>query len=80
MEDAEMPYHPEADPNHHAQAAFEQKYLDAEGVVGVGLGANALGEEAIVVYLESEGAVAILPKHFEGMDVIPEVVGAIDAQ
>lgn len=79
MEDAEMPYNPESDLVHRVQAAFEEKYLSVDGVLGVGLGQNEHGDDAIVVYLRDIGAFALIPKKFEDMDVVPEVVGAIDA-
>lgn len=79
MEDAAMPYNPEDDAVSRIQSAFEEKYLDTKGVVGVGLGQNAHGDDAIVVYLKDKVAVALLPKTFKEMDVVSEVVGEIDA-
>ena len=79
MEDAEMPYNPESAFVHPAQTAFEEQYLDVDGVVGVGLGQNEHGDDAIVVYLRDIGVFALIPKKFKGMDVVPEVIGVIDA-
>ena len=79
MENAEMPYDPESDPVHRVQAAFEERFLGVDGVQGVGLGQNQIGDDAIVVYLRDIGVFSLIPKKFEDMDVVPEVVGEIDA-
>lgn len=79
MEDAEMPYEPDTEPGQKLQFAFEEKYLNTEGVVGVGLTDGDRGELAIIVYLQSQGAETNLPAEFQGHQVIVEVVGAIDA-
>lgn len=79
MEDAAMPYNPEDTPASQVQSAFEEKYLDVDGVLGVGLGQNAHGDDAIVVYLRHSAVSALIPKRFKDIDVMPEVVGEIDA-
>lgn len=79
MEDAEMPYNPDGDPRDKLQAAFEEKYLDSDGVVGIGMTDGDAGEPAILVYLQSAQAAEALPKTFEGMAVATEIVGDIDA-
>lgn len=79
MEDAEMIYNPDADPLSEIQEAFEATYMDRPGVLGVGMGGDAIGDDAIVVYLESVAAKAGLPVSFRGMEVLFEVVGEIRA-
>ncbi len=48
-------------------------------VTGVGIGQNAVGDDAIVVYLEEKSAAAGLPSDLEGFEIIIEVTGPIDA-
>ena len=79
MEDAVMPYIPDSEPGQDLQLAFEEKYLETDGLLGIGLTDGDRGELAIVVYLQSKGPEANLPTEFRGHQVIIEVVGAIDA-
>ncbi len=79
MENAEMIYNPDDDPRSEVQTAFEEKYLDLEGVLGVGITTGPTGDDAIVVYLEHGGAESKLPKTFQGLDVIAEIVGEVKA-
>ena len=60
--------------------AHEAQLLALPGVVGVGIGENEIGDEAIVVYLEEQAAAAKLPADIESVPVIWEVTGPIDAQ
>lgn len=57
----------------------EAELLDLPKVTGVGLGRNAIGDDAIVVYLEEKAAAKNLPKQIDGVDVVVEVTGPIDA-
>ncbi len=79
MEDAAMPYDPNPERERNLQHAFEERYLNTDGVVGVGLIDGDQGELAIVVYLQSKRPEAALPTEFQGHQVKFEVVGAIDA-
>ena len=79
MEDAEMPYNPASEQKQNLQFAFEEAYLDTDGVLGVGLTDGDAGEVAIVVYLRSKSVEKNLPAQFRGHPVTFEIVGAIDA-
>jgi len=79
MENAAMSYDPDNEPGQKLQAEFEEKYLDTDGVVGIGLTDGDRGELAIVVYLQSKSAEADLPSTFQGHQVVFEIVGTIDA-
>ncbi len=57
----------------------EEQLLQIPGVTGVGIGQNAVGNAAIIVYLESKCSAAKLPKQLNGFDVIVEVTGVIEA-
>ena len=58
----------------------EGQLMRRNGVTGVGIGQNAIGDAAIVVYLQEKSAVSGLPKQLDGIDVVTEITGAIDAQ
>ena len=74
---------PEDDePGSHAERVkqrHEDTLLRLPFVTGVGLGRNALGDDAIIVYLLQCESAASLPKQIEGVDVVTEVTGEIDA-
>ena len=57
----------------------EDRLLRVPGVTGVGVGRNAIGNAAIVIYLEEKSAAAKIPDRVDGFDVVVEVTGAIDA-
>lgn len=57
----------------------EERLLQLPGVTGVGIGQNAVGDAAIIVYLEEKCSAAKLPKQLNGFDVVVEITGAIDA-
>jgi hypothetical protein len=57
----------------------ESRLLAIDGVTGVGVGADRLGNEAIVVYLSHPSQAKPIPDQIEGVPVITEVTGEIDA-
>lgn len=57
----------------------EARLLQLPGVRGIGVGQNAIGDPAIVVYLEEKSAASRLPRTVGGFDVVTEVTGVIDA-
>ncbi|MGI9354563.1 MAG: hypothetical protein ACR2PF_05325 [Rhizobiaceae bacterium] len=57
----------------------EEKLFESPDVSGVGVGQNAIGEDAIVVYLKHASAATNLPKSIDGIDIVTEVTGEIDA-
>jgi hypothetical protein len=84
MEDAAMYYNPEASEPEtgigRAKAKHEQTLMAIDGVEGVGIGRDGLGNDAIKVYLRDSGVKARLPKDLDGYPVETEVTGIVDAQ
>jgi len=58
---------------------FEQKLLQIDGVVGVGIGQNEIGDDAIVVYLRDASSEEKIPAEIGGHPVLTEITGDIDA-
>jgi hypothetical protein len=83
-EEAAMSYTPEepepASPILRAKRKHEALLLAIDGVEGVGVGRDRLGNDAIVVYLRDETASQRLPKHLDGFPIEGYVTGVIDAQ
>ncbi len=62
------------------QRAFEERFADCDGLVGVGICLNSSRDDlAINVYLSKEKKGAKLPKTFDGLDVVVDVVGEVRA-
>lgn len=62
------------------QQAFERLYTRESGVLGVGIGMNSRQDDlALTVYVATEEDMATLPKRFEGVDVVCDVVGSFSA-
>ena len=57
----------------------EDRLLRLPGVTGVGIGQDAVGNAAIVVYLREGSAASRLPGRLDDFDVVFEVTGDIDA-
>lgn len=53
--------------------------MRTEGVVMVGIGAGAVGEEAIVVGVKRPDQLAAMPTSLDGVPVRTEVIGEVDA-
>ncbi len=58
----------------------EGELMERTGVTGVGIGRDAIGDDAIVIYLEEASAAAGLPTELDGYNVVTEVTGIIDTQ
>ena len=85
-EDAAMPYSPEDSATAHTSSALEhvkqdheQELMAIDGVEGVGVGRNKIGDHAIIVYLRDEGAKKRIPSDIAGYPVEMIVTGPIDA-
>lgn len=61
------------------QRAFEEQFCD-NGLVGVGIGLNPQRDDlALNVFVSREKEAEKLPKTFDGLDVVVDVVGVIRA-
>lgn len=76
-------YEPEAA---HPQGAAERLVSDESesllaipGVVSVGIGADSVGGDALIVGVADAGVAARLPRQLRGIPLIPTVTGPIDA-
>ena len=82
-DDVSIEYNPGPDePTSDIEAVklrHEDELLLRPNVTGVGIGQNAIGEDAIIVYLLEKSAAAGLPRELEGYEVMVEVTGPIDA-
>lgn len=58
----------------------ELKLMQIDGVMGVGIGQNDIGDDAITVYLRSATDKAKIPTELDGYPVTTEITGEIDAQ
>ena len=56
----------------------EAELLQMPGVTGCGVGRNAIGGPAILLYVEERAAVDRLPRSIEGVEVVVEVTGPIE--
>lgn len=86
-EDAAMPYYPEEDsatasPSElgRVKQSHENELMAIDGVEGVGIGKNRIGDDAILVYLRDQGAVKSVPRDIEGHPVEIIITGPIDAR
>jgi hypothetical protein len=85
-EDAAMHYDPEgAAPRGpvsrvvQIKEEHEARLLAIEGVTGVGVGQDHIGDDAIIVYLRDAASQKRIPTEIEGVSVRAEVSGEIDA-
>lgn len=80
-EEAALAYDGDASEDSSAEAAVltrhESRLLALPGVEGVGIGADAIGRPAIVLYVSNAGVQ--VPRDVEGIAVETVVVGQIDA-
>jgi hypothetical protein len=58
----------------------ESSLMSLPGVKGVGVTKDRIGNNAIVVYLRDQSASKHIPKILDGVTVITEVTGEVDAQ
>jgi hypothetical protein len=62
------------------QKAFEERYANATGVLGIGIGFNRTQDDlALNVSVAEPAQAATLPKTFDGLDVVVDVVGGYKA-
>lgn len=57
----------------------EARLLEIDGVVGVGIQRNEIGDDVIAVYLHERSVQQRIPTQLEGFSVVTEVTGQIDA-
>ena len=78
-EEAAMPYHPGAQFSRADEEKRRARLMAIEGVEGVGTGQDAIGSEAIVVYVRDQEAAKRVPSTVDGMKVTVQVTGPIEA-
>ena len=80
-EEAAITYNPGADqsPALVAQQKHEATLMALDGVEGIGIGQDPIGNPAIVVYVRDQGVSDRLPKDLDGVSVQVQVTGLIDA-
>ena len=80
-EEAALPYPRETvlQPAYGIKQKHEASLLAMDGVEGVGIGQDQIGNEAIVVYVRDQGVADRLPQNLDGMSVQVIVTGPIEA-
>ncbi len=80
-ETAGWSYSPEESPSGLAaiRDLNEARLLAIDGVKGVGIGRNQIGQDALVIYIVDQSVSDRLPKTIEGFPVKLVVTGEIDA-
>jgi hypothetical protein len=62
------------------QRAFEEQFAHKCGLLGIGIGLNHQRDDlALNVYVSQEREAEKLPKTFDGLDVVVDVVGVVRA-
>ncbi len=84
FEEAAMPYSPESSSEsssaiQNAKQSHEEELMAIDGVEGVGIGRNSIGDDAIIVYLRSEDVRSRIPRNVAGYPVEVKVTGIIEA-
>jgi hypothetical protein len=80
-EEAAMPYRSGSEASSADTLTRERQstLMAIEGVEGVGTGQDAIGHEAIVVYVRDQEAAKRVPAILDGMKIIVQITGPIDA-
>ena len=81
-EDAAMPYSPESETSsavEQVRQSHERELMAIEGVEGVGIGNDSIGNDAIIVYVRTNDAKTRVPSSINGYPVETIVTGVIDA-
>lgn len=87
-EEAAMPYNPDDPMTNDSTSAstiasvklsHEHELLAIDGVEGVGIGQNEIGDQVILVYLRDAAAENRIPQKVEGFAVRTQITGIIDA-
>lgn len=76
-EEAAMPYH--SSEKRALDSTIEAKLMALDGVEGVGIGQDAIGNEGIVVYVRDQEVAKRVPPKIDGLNVSVQVTGPIDA-
>jgi hypothetical protein len=81
QENAEMPHRSsqEASPASSIREEHRARLMAIDGVEGVGVGQNQIGDEAIVVYVRDQEVAKQVPRELDGISVQVQVTGPIDA-
>lgn len=85
VEDVRMPYSAQegapmpASEIERVKQKHEQRLLAIEGVVGIGITTNEIGDDAIAIYLRAADAAGRIPNTLDGFPVITEVSGEFEA-
>ena len=58
---------------------YEDQLLRIEGVLGVGIQQNEIGDEVIWVYIRDEAVQHLIPSDLEGISVVTEVTEEFEA-
>ena len=80
-EEAAMPYRSgsETSPADMLKQKQQASLMAIEGVEGVGTGQDAIGNEAIVVYVRDQEAAKRVPQSVDGMKIVVQITGPISA-
>lgn len=85
-EEAAMPYPANEEGGHMPKSGierikekYEQRLFSIDGVVGVGIGTNEIGDDVIVIYLRDETAQKRIPSELEGFSVRTQISGEFEA-
>lgn len=86
LEEAAISYPSEENRGHMSESEIErvlqeheQRLLSIEGVVGVGIQTNEIGNEVIVVYVLDETAHESIPAELDGFPVTTQISGEFEA-
>lgn len=83
-EDAAMPYSPDdvdvaSSGVQQVKQRHERELMAIDGVEGVGIGRDSIGNDAIIVYLRTQDVTSRVPRSLDGYPVETIVTGIIDA-
>ena len=83
-EKAEMPYYPNDEarvsPAEQTLRKYESNFLDIDGVMGMTIRHDQISNSVIVVYVRDTSIGGSLPSSVDGISVIIDLTGSIDAQ
>lgn len=78
-EEAAMPYSPGRNLSRADAVKQDQEamLMAIDGVTGVGIGQDRIGNEAIVVYVRDQGVAKQIPRELDNVPVMVEVTGVV---
>ena len=81
QEEAAMPYPPRAKSSPTSSVANKHtaQLMAIDGVEGIGVGQDPIGNETIVVYVRDQETAKCVPKELDGLKVQIKVTGTIEA-